>query len=201
MSLELKNNSYICSEIVGGNCPMKGEVPTLSHYIFWYIFLINGTMKTINLSQGLVALVDDEDYDFLMQWKWTASYASGIFYALRNTPRPNRKTLMMHRIIMNPPRNKQIDHIDHNGLNNQRSNLRECNPSQNAGNRSKYGKNKYHGVRLDYRTYGVYIKANIKINGKLVHLGNFKTEEVAAKAYDMAAKKHFGEFATLNFKD
>lgn len=163
-------------------------------------------MKTIELTQGKVALVDDEDYDFLMQWKWQASRTSYGFYALGYTkgPHSKRKHLIMHRLIMNTPRGLCVDHRDHNTLNNQKNNLRNCTTSENSKNR-KHDKRKvasiYRGVRIDRRKYGVYIKANIVINKKLVHLGNFKTEEQAAVAWDCAARKYYGEFANLNFPE
>ena len=194
---------YICIWIVGIDPPMKVDSRTPFPDTFVRDNLKTGIMKTINLSQGQSALVDDEDYEYLNQWKWCASNTPCGFYALRKTLGPHKfcKNVMMHRAILNPPKNMQIDHIDHNGLNNQKSNLRICNAIQNAANRNCKRGNRYHGVRIEHRTYGTYIKANIKMNGKLIHLGMFKTEESAARAYDTAAREYYGEFAHLNFKD
>lgn len=192
------NNFYICGEITGGNCPVKGEVPTLSHYIFWYIFLINGTMKTINLTRGLVGMVDDKDYDFSMKWKWYAMKAKRTYYIARTKKINGKNTIIyLHRELMQTPKGIMTDHRDRNGLNCQRYNLRDCTVNENNRNKSACGRSKYLGVSFDED----YPFAQIMINGKRKYLGEFKTEELAAHAYDEAAKRYFGEFANLNFKD
>lgn len=198
----IKNILYLCGEIVEISYLMKGEVPTLSHYIFWYIILNIGTMKTITLTKGQVALVDDEDYDFLMQWKWCTSKQGNVYYVVANNGSINKKrqVISMHRLIMNTPKGMEVDHTDHNGLNNQKENLRNCNRSQNSMNKTARGVSKYLGVAHSYQGNYDYIVAGIRINGIKKHLGIFKTEELAAKAYDDAAKKYHREFANLNFK-
>jgi hypothetical protein len=147
-------------------------------------------MKIIKLTQGQFSQVDDEDYEFLNQFKWQAYKAPNTYYAMRES---KGKTIRMHRIIMKTPSNLMVDHIDHNGLNNQKINLRNCNASQNQCNKKPIGSSIYLGVNI-------CIRATIRINNKNVNLGSFKTEIEAAKAYDKAAKENFGEFANLNFK-
>lgn len=156
-------------------------------------------MKEIKLTQGKVALVDDEDYEFLNQWKWYAKKDSHIFYAQSHigTKRKEQKSITMHRLIMNVSAGIQIDHKDGNGLNNQKSNLRICTHQQNQMNRKSYiGRSKYKGVSI---CKNGRISATIKVNGKNKHLGVFESEIEAAMFYDEAAKKYYGEYANLNF--
>lgn len=167
-------------------------------------------MKKIQLSQGLFAMVDDEDYNRLIERRWIAANHGHTFYAQSgqvvnsNLKRKKYTTVLMHRIILNTPKELEVDHIDHNGLNNQKSNLRTCTPSQNMRNRIPRGNSKYLGVfhrdvKYKDKIYH-YIVASIKINDERVYLGKFNTELEAAQVYDSMAKKHFGEFANLNFK-
>jgi hypothetical protein len=160
-------------------------------------------MKEIKLTQGKVALVDDADYDFLNQWKWNTYLDRNTYYAKRGCTIAPRKqiTLMMHRLIMGVTNPKVfVDHIDHDGLNNQRSNLRISNCSQNCANRrpSKDGNSKYLGVHFTPRINRW--QATIVKGGKSKYIGVFKSEEDAAKAYDAEAMRIHGEFANLNFK-
>lgn len=154
-------------------------------------------MKEIPLTQGKVTLVDDEDYDYLNQFRWFAHKNDYTYYATRNIKLNNgkRTILRMQNVIKQAYNGFIIDHIDHDGLNNQRCNLRICTPRQNMMNKNP--KHKYLGVRL---LRNKYISAQITAQGKYIHLGYFKTEESAARAYDNAAKKYFKEFANLNFK-
>ena len=154
-------------------------------------------MKEINLTQGQVALVDDEDFEYLNQFKWCVTKSKNLrtFYAQREY---HSNTIIMHRVIMGTPKGTFVDHIDHNGLNNQKSNLRNITPHQSAFNRQKPNINttsKYKGVCYDKG----HFKATIKKDGKSRHIGSFKTEFEAALAYDIMAKELFGEFACLNF--
>jgi len=146
---------------------------------------------------GKFALVDDGDYDYLNQWKWRIDPKG---YALR-TKKINgkQKILFIHRVIMNLPSGIRVDHKDGNALNNQRSNLRECTAEQNQRNRGKQRNNKsgYKGVFFDKARRKW--RAMIGMNGRLIHLGFFIDKVDAAKAYDRAALKYFGEFAWLNF--
>ena len=157
-------------------------------------------MKQIPLSQGLFALVDDEDYDFLMQWKWTANKERKTFTAYRNqhTPKP-RKFIYMHRLIMGITDTLIfVDHIDGNGLNNQKSNLRACSNAQNLMNRpsNKNNTSGFKGVIFDSKNQKWI--AQIMVNRKSIKLGRFSDKKDAAIAYNNAAKIYFGEFAHLN---
>lgn len=155
-------------------------------------------MKEIRLTLDKIALVDDEDYDYLNQWKWCAMKIKNYYYAGRGIHNKNiRHLILMHRLIMNAPKGMEIDHIDHDGLNNQKFNLRICTTSQNQMNRLPIGGSKYLGVSYNQ---GKYIVAQIRVNGEIKKLGMFKTEEEAALAYDNAAKLYHGEFSNLNFK-
>jgi hypothetical protein len=152
-------------------------------------------MKEIKLTQGKVALVDDEDFEWLNQWKWCVTKCKKGYYVVRGISINGIKSnILMHRIIMNTPKRKEVDHKDHDGLNCQKHNMRNCTHKQNCMNAPPRGKSKYLGVCYD----GRYIKASIKINGKVKHLGHFKTEELAAKKYNEFAGKYFGEFSNLN---
>lgn len=156
-------------------------------------------MKKIKLTQGKFTKVDDLDYKFLNQWKWYAIKSRNTYYARRAIyVNGKQKILFMHRVILNTPPGKLTDHADGDGLNNRRYNLRDCNNSQNMMNRRPSGKSKYLGVCR--KTNRNCFEAQINVNKKKLHLGYFKIEKNAAKAYDKAAKKYFKEFANLNFK-
>jgi hypothetical protein len=153
-------------------------------------------VKIIPLSQGKRALVDDADYEYLSQWKW----CFGAGYAVRTDRTGREKSVRMHLVIMNAPQGMEVDHRDGNGLNNQRHNLRLCTSTQNKHNRRPF-KNNPTGYKGVYLFQGKYWRAKIAINKKQIHLGQFKTAIEAARAYDAAARKYFGEFAWLNFPD
>jgi hypothetical protein len=147
-------------------------------------------MKMIPLTKGKYAKVDNEDYEYLSKRKW--HYSSG--YASSGGQ-------LMHRVIMNAPSDMQVDHKDQDKLNNQRSNLRLCTSRENRLNTGKRSDNisGFKGVtwRRDRRKW----QAGIKVKGKNIHLKMFLTIEEAARAYDEAAKKYFGDHAWLNFPD
>lgn len=153
-------------------------------------------MKEIKLNKGFFAQVDDEDYEYLNQFRWYICSFRGKHYAIRHIQGSRPKMVLMHREIMKALNGTEIDHKDRNSLNNQKCNLRFCTRSQNNMNKAARGKSQYLGVSYLRK----YIQAKIRINGKTTHLGYFKTEQLAAYAYDEAAKKYHGEFANLNFK-
>jgi len=157
-------------------------------------------MKVILLNHGKVTFVDDEDFEWLNQWKWHAKKYHRTWYAQRGGFINNRQmTIFMHREILKTPLGKETDHKDGDGLNNQRENLRPATKAQNRQNqRPQEGcTSGFKGVHWDrgsnkWRTH-------IKIKGKQIHLGVFLSEIDAAKAYDRAAYRYFGEFARTNF--
>lgn len=156
-------------------------------------------MKEIPLTQGKAAIVDDEDFEWLSQWKWSARKDRSIWYAVRwQKGRMNGKRilLLMHREILHPPIGMETDHKDGNGLNNQRSNLRTATNSQNQQNaKHRKGLSTFKGVSWHVGKW----QSQIRVEGKRLHLGRFSSETEAAFAYDQAAKRYFGEFARTNF--
>lgn len=158
-------------------------------------------MKLIPLTRGFFAKVDDEDYDFLMQWKWHVRKNKNVYYAARDSKRDecgNHPKIHLHRVIMNTPANMMVDHKDFNGLNCQKNNMRNCTRSQNAMH-SRYHRSissKYFGVCYD-KDRNKWM-ANLMFNKKAIHIGRFNTEIEAAKARDLMAIKYFGEYANLN---
>ena len=158
-------------------------------------------MKEIKLTQGQVALVDDQDFEFLNQWKWHLKKDGERKYAVRNLPLLNgkQKRLSMHRLIMcMPDDGVLIDHKNRNGLDNRKCNLRICSLNDNLKNKKIYSNNTsgYKGVGWHKRDKTWL--ARIKVNKKYIHLGCFKDPKDAAVAYNNAASKYFGEFALLN---
>ena len=160
-------------------------------------------MKQIPLTQGQFAIVDDEDYEILNKHNWCAIKKQNTFYAMRSDISGERKkNVFMHRAILGLTKSDVlVDHKDSNGLNNQKSNIRACTPSQNSQNKRKNPRSvcQYKGVYLNFKN-GKFV-ASIRIGGKSKSLGVYNTVESAAKAYDEAAKVHFKEFARLNFPE
>ena len=155
-------------------------------------------MKEIPLTKGKFASVDDEDFEVINQFKWFALGAGNdLFYAGR---RVKGKTIFMHRFIMGVYDSKVIiDHIDHNCLNNQRNNLRECTHSQNLLNSRKVKKSalsKFHGVSYD-KAISKWV-AQIWNNGKYKKIGSYQNEIDAAIAYNAQSSELHGEFAKIN---
>ena len=157
--------------------------------------------KKIPLTQGKFALVDDEDFEWLIQYKWYyMNVAPNGGYAATG----NKPSRYMHRVILNPAIGSETDHVNGDGLDNRRCNLRACTHAENIWNKRNHrgSSSKYKGVV--FHSAGKRRKrwvANIYTNGTRTYLGYFKTAEEAAYAYDKAAKALFGEFARLNFPE
>jgi hypothetical protein len=162
------------------------------------------TFRRIPLTQGKYAIVDPEDFERLNKHKWHAVKNGNTFYAIRCFG-PAKKTtyIRMHREIINPPDHLVVDHINHNGLDNRKANIRPATRSQNNFNRliikREDSSSKYKGV--SWRKRRKRWHARIHVNGEYKFLGYFKDEIHAAKAYDKAAKEYQKEFAVLNFPD
>jgi len=161
-------------------------------------------MKKIPLTKGFVALVDDEDYARVSQYKWCALTRNNYdtVYAVRAVRIGGKcKTIMLHRLILNLPRSRkpEVDHKDNNGLNNQKQNLRICTYSENGANQRKTrgASSKYKGVHWDKGRSKW--RSEINVAGCRISLGRFSSEEEAGEAYDKAAYRAFGSFAKLNF--
>ncbi|MHC4462505.1 MAG: HNH endonuclease [Planctomycetota bacterium] len=146
--------------------------------------------------------MDPEDYPRLAKHKWYAVKEGRSIYAVRSVTvgKRQQKGIRMHREIIKAEDGKLCDHINHNGLDNRKTNLRQVNRAQNSWNKRKQKgrhSSQYKGVswfRVDKKW-----QARIQANGEKIFLGYFHNEIDAAKAYDQAAKKYHGEFAKLNF--
>lgn len=161
-------------------------------------------MKQISLTQGQVTIVDDEDFEFLSQFKWCSFQHRKTFYAVRNSSVDSAgksRIILMHREILKAPDGVWVDHIDRNGLNNQRVNIRLANRFQNQRNRGPNNNNKsgYKGVSFSKQNKGWV--AHIHYGGRVHHLGTFQNREMAARIYGEVAKEHYGDFAYLNFPE
>ncbi len=155
-------------------------------------------MKRIQLTKGMVALVDDQDFAALSAHRWQAWRRAHVWYAVRDVQRAGVvRRILIHREIMQPPRGLSVDHKNHDGLDNRRANLRVCSQAGQVRNQRpiRGGSSRFKGVT---RSPSAWI-AQIKHGGRKLHLGSFREEEKAARAYDRAATKLFGAFACLNF--
>ncbi len=153
-------------------------------------------MKEIPLTQGQVALVDDDDFERVNVFMWYAMWSPNIksYYAKRHESRSQgQKSVLMSRFIMHTPKGMICDHRDHNTLDNRKSNLRNCTPSQSMMNRY-LSKNNTTGFTGIYRNKNGY-QARVCVEYKIVFNKWFKIFEEAIAARDEAVKKYHGEFA------
>ena len=154
--------------------------------------------RRVPLTQGKYAIVDPDDFEKLSQYKWAIKKDKHTSYAKR-TNNKLKKTIMIHRQITAAPKGVIVDHINHNGLDNRKANLRFVTVTQNAWNSTmglNSGSSKYKGICWEKDKHRW--RGRISINNKSKHLGFFDDEKAAARVYNKAAKKHRGEFAVLN---
>ena|SRR3990167_768199 len=164
-------------------------------------------MKEISLehsakTKGVVSTVDDCDFDEINRHVWyihPAGSKTGLVYASRLCP-ISQKRIFMHRSILSAGDDLKVDHVNGNGLNNQRHNLRLCDHSHNLANSKMYKNNRsgYRGVWFTGSRKSPWA-ACARHGGKTHHLGWFSNKEDAARAYDVAAVRFSGPYATLNF--
>lgn len=147
----------------------------------------------IPLTHGKFTIIDTEDYFSIGRFKWGLSDQG---YAIRTDN--NGKNIRMHRIVINPPVNLEVDHINRNKLDNRRENLRIATRSQNQHNTPPRKNNKSGFKGVSWSNSNQKWLVNITSNSKMTHIGFFNTKEEAARAYNIAAQERFGEFAYLN---
>ena len=159
--------------------------------------------RKIKLSSGKFVIVDPEDFETLNQYNWYEKNNGYTYYAERKEKiLGHKKTIKMHRQIMNAPPGKVVDHINRHGWDNRKANLQVVSQQENTWNSLRgvgQGKSKYKGI--GYSGNNKKWKATLCHKGKKIHLGYFKNEIDAAKAYDEAAKLFRGRFAVLNFEE
>jgi hypothetical protein len=164
-------------------------------------------VKEIKLNRGFVALVDDEDYERVNQFKWHVVTYRGFRYAVhtinypatKDNPKKTSKQILMHRFILDLKKGEICDHASGDGCDNRRSNTRKASYTENARNSKKCRggtSSQFKGVCWATKSHKWWVV--IEVDAKTVDLGYFNDEIEAAKTYNEAAKKYFGEFARLN---
>ncbi len=156
----------------------------------------------VKLTRGLVTIIDAEDLELVSQHKWFASRGQNTDYALRKQRIDGRQqTVSLHRVLLNAPEGMHVDHLNGDGLDNRKANLRLCTRSENRRNsqRQAGGVSKFKGVSKRPGRRKSWV-AKIYV-GKNQYTQCFFTELEAAERYDEMAREHFGEFAKLNFPE
>ena len=167
------------------------------------LFSVQSGTKEIPLTQGKYAIVDASDYEWLSRFHWRILVTGRSCYAIRHIRKDDGTwtTLRMHRAIFDAPDGALIDHVDGNGLNNTRGNLRLATKSENAKNTKIRSNNLsgYRGVSW-FKRDGTW-RATIQSGRKWLHIGYYGTPEEAARAYDAVAMQLHGQFARPNFAE
>jgi hypothetical protein len=158
----------------------------------------------IPLRGGLIALVDEVDAELVAGYRWRAVKIKHCFYARTQLREPGWPCVYMHRLLLAVPRGVCVDHINHDGLDNQRANLRVCSKAQNLANARK--RISPRGTHSDFKGI-IFIgrlqkwRAQISFQKVRRYLGHYSSEVEAARAYDRAARETFGDFACVNFPE
>jgi hypothetical protein len=150
-------------------------------------------MRKIYLTKGKFTIVDDEDFEWINQWKWCATLSG---YAKRTIwINGKHKDVFMHRLIMSTPKGLEIDHLNLDKLDNRKENLRNCTHSQNMQNRKVTKNNKLgiKGISLSQHKW----RSRINVNNKNILLGSFEKMEDAMEAYRIGVKKYYGEHGRI----
>jgi hypothetical protein len=174
-------------------------------YLIYCRFRFGQNIRIIPLTKFKFVIVDSEDFDRISKFTWYARFSSRSWYAVRCKRRGESGNILvwMHNMIVPPPRGLMVDHANHNGLDNRKTNLRLATWAQNMQNRrrSKVGcTSKYKGViHRNFHNRRKLWYAYINANRRRIHLGCYMTELEAALEYDRAAVRFHGQFACLNF--
>lgn len=153
-------------------------------------------MREIPLSRGMVALVDNEDYEWLSQWKWQAKRSPPNHWSAYG--RVNGVPTFMHRLLIHVPDGMMVDHINRNSLDNRKENLRVANAQENARNRSRQSNNSSGFTGVYYNKKLNKWQVQIKVNGRHIHLGVYSELSDAVFVRKSKEKELFGEFGNEN---